>query len=202
VSLFATRASRVLLGAVVVLSVAMVAACAVLFRPRAFAPDAALDEKTYVAPSLIPGAGDGLFAAHALKKGEVIAEMGGQLVFESTFPPDKRGYLFKPPACARSDVWPYDAFDGRERGGHAAKVNFAPKRINGVDTSFQNVIGREMCRRPYVRYEALRDIEKGEELLVGYGPDYDYDFMALEPVQQHFCARLGIDCSERFEWAP
>jgi hypothetical protein len=202
VSLFATRASRVLLAAVIGFSIAVAVACAVVFRTRAFAGDAALDEKTYVAPSLIPGAGDGLFAAHALEKGEVIAEMGGELVFESRYPAPQRGYLFKPPACARSDVWPFDALDGRERGGHAAKVNFAPKRINGVDTHFQNVIGREMCRRPYIRYEALRDIGQGEELLADYGPDYDYDFMVLKPVQQHFCARLGIDCSERFEWTP
>jgi hypothetical protein len=202
VTLFVSRGKRLLLGATVASIVAAVSTCAWLFRPRAFDADPALDERTRVAPSLIPGAGDGLFAARALKKGEVIAEMGGELVFEARFPPEQRGYLFKPPACARGDVWPYDALDGRRRGGRASKVNFAPRTLNGAPTGFQNVIGTELCRRPYVQFTALRDIAPGEELLASYGPDYGYDFMAFPAVREHFCARLALDCTKRFDWEP
>ncbi len=186
----------------VVVMLAFGVTCAVLFRPRTFAFDPALDDRTTVAPSRIPGAGNGLFAARRLQPGEVIAEMGSRLVYESRFKPADRGYLFKPPACARADVWPYDTLDGRELGGPASKVNFAPRLINGVETHFQNAVGRETCKRPYVEYHATRVIEPGDEILASYGPDYDYDFMAFPAVRDHFCQELDIDCTEHFVWEP
>lgn len=200
--LFETRRHRLLLAATALVLVALLAVPAVLFRNRRFAPDASLDGKTYVAPSLIPGAGDGLFAARDLKKGEVIAEMGGALVFEATVPHDKRGYLIKPPKCAEGDVWPFDAIDGRGTGGLGTKINFAPRVINGVETGLQNVRGREMCRRPYIFFEATRDIPGGAELLTSYGESYDYDFMAFEAVRAHFCRLVAADCDAGFDWKP
>ncbi len=201
-ALFATRRLRVVLAVTVLLIGAAAATLAVVFRARHFDPDPALEERTYVAPSTIPGAGDGLFAARDLKKGEVIAEMGGEPVFEATLPAKDRGYLFKPPACAMSDVWPYDALDGRNFGGRGSKINFAPRLINGVETGFQNARGKEMCRRPYIYFEATRDIPKGTEVLTSYGEDYDYDFMAFATVREHFCAAAKVDCSGAFEWKP
>lgn len=201
-TLFASRRHRLVLVGTVAAVAGLVATLAVLFRARHFSADAALDEKTYVAPSTIPGAGDGLFAARDLKRGEVIAEMGGQPVFEATLPAQQRGYLFKPPACAKADVWPFDALDGVKFGGRGSKINFAPRLINGVATQLQNARGKEMCRRPYVYFEATTDIAKGTEVLTSYGDDYDYDFMSFAPVREHFCKVTGVDCSQRFDWKP
>jgi hypothetical protein len=187
--------------AAVLLAVAVPAACAWLFRAREWLPDTRFDDRTTVAPSLIPGAGNGLFAARELKAGEPIAQMGGRLVFRHLVK-GERGYLFMAPPCARTDLWPFDALDGKDVGGRASKANFAPRRINGVATHFQNARGKYTCDRPYVVLEALVDIPRGAEILVSYGPDYDYDFMDVGPVRDHFCARAGVDCSSRFEWEP
>jgi hypothetical protein len=128
--------------------------------------------------------------------------MGGELVFEAKFAQEERGYLIKPPKCAEGDVWPFDAIDGTEHGGRGSKINFAPRLINGADTWLQNARGREMCKRPYIYFEATRDIAKGEEILTSYGDDYGYDFMAFESVRAHFCKVTGTDCSAGFDWKP
>lgn len=200
--LFASRASRVLLLAGILVLGTAVGMCAWFLRPRTFLPDSRLDEKTYVAPSRIPGAGNGLFAARPIAKGEVIAEMGGELVFEDKIPRERRGYLFAAPSCALRDLWPYTALDGRRVGGRASRINFAPSRINGIPTNLQNARGRYMCQRPYVYFEAVRDISKDEEILTSYGAIYDYDFMSLPQVQVYFCQVSGIDCSTGFQWEP
>ena len=200
--LFASRKSRVLLGVSLAVAIAVPATCAWLFRTRVFTGDPGLDAKTYVAPSRIPGAGLGLFAARDLKQDEVLAEMGGRLVFEARVPRAKRGYLFAAPSCARRDLWPFDALDGTVHGGRASKINFAPRRINGRETGFQNARGRTMCRRPYIYFAAERDIARDEEILTSYGPIYDYDFMAFPAVRDHFCRLADLDCSTRFEWEP
>ena len=58
-----------------------------------------------------------------------------------------------------------------------------------------------MCRRPYIIYMATRDIQPGEEILVGYGGSYDYaPFMSRKEVQKYFCDLISIDCSKRFEF--
>lgn len=173
-----------------------------LFRARAFLPDPLVDAKTRVAPSRIPGAGDGLFAAAAIKRGERVAELGGELVFEARIPRADRGYIFAAPACAKADLWPFDALDARRVGGRGSKINFAPRQLNGADTGFQNARGREMCQRPYIYFEATRDIAEGEEILTSYGPDYDYAFMDFPDVRAHFCKEAGADCSERYGWKP
>ncbi len=200
--LFTTRKKRILLAVALAFAVLVPATCAWLFRTRVFTGDPAFDAKTYVAPSRIPGAGNGLFAARPIRKGEIIAEMGGRLVFQDRFPREQRGYLFDVPPCARWDLWPYDALDGTVHGGRASKINFAPRVINGRETGLQNARGWTMCRRPYVYFAAERDIGPDEEILTSYGPLYDYDFMAFPAVRDHFCKIIGQDCSARFEWEP
>lgn len=199
---FATARSRVLLAAVAVACALTVSGAAFLRRSRAFLPDTALDVKTFVAPSTIPGAGDGLFAARDLSKGEAIAELGGQPVFEEGFAKADRGYLFAPPPCATLDVWPFDALDARVVGGRASKINFAPRTLNGLQTQLQNAEGKVVCRRPYVVFEATRNIPRGAEILTSYGADYDYGFMAFPEVQAHFCLVAKIDCAHGFAWEP
>jgi hypothetical protein len=174
----------------------------VLLRTRWLPTNDAYDVSTRIAPSTIPGGGEGLFAARDFTAGEVVAEMGGRLVFYRDSAPGRRGYLFTPPPCAKRDVWPFDAVDGEVNGGRAWKVNFAPSRINGVATNFQNTQGRFICERPYVVYETTRRVPKGEEFLVGYGPNYEYDFMARPEVRDHFCGRLDLDCTQQFVWEP
>ncbi|MDX2009262.1 MAG: hypothetical protein SFW67_03680 [Myxococcaceae bacterium] len=191
-----------LLGALLVLGLLAGGASTALLRERWLPTNDALDVSTRIAPSLIPGGGEGLFAARDFEAGEVIAEMGGRLVFYRDSAPGQRGYLFTPPPCARLDVWPFDAVNGEVNGGRAWKVNFAPSRINGVATNFQNTRGRFICERPYVVYETTRAVPKGEEFLVSYGPHYEYDFMERPEVRDHFCGRLGLDCTSRYTWEP
>jgi hypothetical protein len=45
-------------------------------------PNPEMDKRTVIAPSTIPGAGNGLFARVRIKKGDVIGELGGQLITE------------------------------------------------------------------------------------------------------------------------
>ncbi len=200
--LFTSRSSRIALAAALFLVAGFAGTCAWFLRPRVFHPDPRFDEKTYVAPSRIPGAGEGLFAARPIARGEIIAEMGGELVFDDRIPPQERGYLFAVPACGLKDIWPYTALDGRRAGGRASKINFAPSRINGVAVNLQNARGRYMCRRPYVYFEATRDIARDEEILASYGAIYDYGFMFLPSVRDHFCRVTGIDCHSGFTWEP
>jgi hypothetical protein len=198
--MFSTRRMRVVLGVTLALALAAPASLGWLFRTRIFLGDASLDHLTFAAPSHIPGAGDGLFAAEDLKRGQIFAEMGGQLVLERRV--KHRGYLFTIPACGAKDLWPYDALDGTTSGGHASKANFAPRRINGVDTNFQNAQGLFVCHRPYVAFQATRDIPKGTEIFIGYGAEYDYDFMQFDSVKAYFCEQAHVDCSAAFTWEP
>ncbi len=201
-ALFSTRTSRGVLAAALVLAVGGTAGPALLLRERVFVGNPQLDAHTHAAPSRVPGAGQGLVATVHLAKGTVIAEMGGRLVRARDVVPPHRGYLFGVPACAASDVWPFDAMDGTQHGGLASKINFAPRTINGRATGLQNARGRTMCRRPYVYFEALRDLEPGEEIFASYGRDYDYDFMQFPEVQAHFCQVTGIDCGQGFTFEP
>lgn len=200
--LFVSRRAWLVLGGIAFVIVLLAGVPAALLRTRFLPVNDAYDESTIIAPSLIPGAGEGLFAGRDFAAGEVVAEMGGRLVHYAETKKGERGYLFTPPPCARADVWPFDAVDGTVNGGRAWKVNFAPSRVNGVETNFQNTRGRYTCERPYVVYETTRAVRRGEEFLVSYGSEYEYDFMAFPAVRDHFCTRLGLDCSQRYEWAP
>lgn len=201
-SLFATRGARLRLGVVAVLSVGLFASTAILLRHREFLPDPRYDALTYVAPSTIPGAGDGLFAARDIAEGEVIAELGGEAVFARAYPKDDTGYLVAPNPCAHDDLWPFDTLDARRVGGRGAKINFGPRVLNGVETTFQNAQFLEICRRPYVHSVASRAIKQGAEILTSYGETYDYHFMSFPSVRDHFCRAAGQDCSSRYEWEP
>ncbi len=198
--MFKTRPMRLALGVTLALALGIPAGLAWLFRTRIFLGDTALDHLTFAAPSHIPGAGDGLFAAEDLKRGQIFAEMGGLLVLQRQV--KHRGYLFAVPACGASDLWPYDALDGTVYGGHASKTNFAPRRINGVETTFQNAQGLFACHRPYVVFQATRDIPKGSEIFISYGVEYDYDFMQFDAVKTYFCETAHVDCSAKFDWEP
>jgi SET domain-containing protein len=161
-----------------------------------------LDRRTVVKPSKIPGGGNGLFAVVAIKKDEVIGELGGQLRTEEDYPAGNY-YLASIPECAWEETHPYRYLDAKHFGANVSRINFAPKKINGTETGFQNSALAQLCNYPYVVFFALRDIEPGEEIWSSYGPYYDYDsFMKTIEVRDFFCSLLKLDCLEKFEYDP
>ena len=164
--------------------------------------DEDLDKRTVIKPSLIPGAGDGLYAAVAIKEGDVIGMLGGQLRTDEDYPPGNY-YLASIPECAWEETKPYKYLDSKHFGAHVSRINFAPKSINGVETHFQNAALRQICNYPYVVFVALQYIEAGKEIWASYGPHYDYDAFMYEPaVREFFCSQAKIDCRESYVFEP
>jgi SET domain-containing protein len=157
-----------------------------------------LDKRTVIKKSLIPGAGNGLFAAVKLKQGQVIGELGGRLVQE--FPHDNH-YVAALLDCALKEAAPYKYLDSKDYGAHVSRINFAPSKINGIETHFQNARLERLCKHPFVHFVALRDIQPGEEIWSSYGPNYDYErFMKIPEVRDFFCGRLKTDCRETYSY--
>ncbi len=165
---------------------------------RVIVPDKKYDSLTVVKASLIPGAGNGLFAAVKIKKDAVIGEYGGRLISEQEYPKDNE-YVAELLECAWKDAYPYRYIDGKDHGGKVTKINFAPSKINRIETHFQNAAIKQLCQRPYFVYVAIRDIEPGAEIWASYGPNYDYyKFMHLPKVRDYFCALIKTDCRKNF----
>jgi SET domain-containing protein len=159
------------------------------------------EERTMVRKSWIPNAGDGLFAAVKIRRGEVVGELGGRLVADEDYPADGE-YVASLAECAREKTRPYKYVDSRENSGNVSRINFAPSEINGIPTNFQNAAIKQICEYPYIVFVALKDIEPGAEIWSSYGPDYEYDaFMTFPPVRDFFCGLLVIDCSEQFSYS-
>jgi SET domain-containing protein len=193
------KLAGVLLGALVVL-----ASVASANGPPARGPilraDPKLDERTVIAPSAIPGSGYGLFARVAIKKGEVIGELGGQLLEELDIV-NPSAYVAGLPDCAVERIKPYRYIDSKDHGGNVSRVNFAPRAINGKDTGFQNAKIQRVCWSPWVLFVAIQDIEPGQEIWSSYGPDYNYErFMQEEKVRDFFCGLINMDCREKYEY--
>ena len=165
-------------------------------------PDARYEERTAIAKSAIPGSGNGLFAKVKFKAGDVIGELGGELVDE----PDMlnpSAYLAGLPDCAFTQISPYRYIDSKDHGGHVSRINFAPSLINGKETGFQNSRIERICTSPWVIFVATRDIEPGEEMFASYGPDYGYGrFMNQPHIRDYFCGLAKVDCSQKWDWEP
>jgi hypothetical protein len=160
-----------------------------------------LDRRTVIKPSQIPGGGNGLFAAVAIKKDEVIGELGGQLRTEEDYPPDNY-YMASISECAWEETFPYRYLDAKHFGANVSRINFAPKKINSIETGFQNSALFQLCEYPYVIFRATRDISPGDEIWASYGRHYDYSFMAANEVSDFFCGLLKINCSEGYTFEP
>ena len=164
--------------------------------------DKELDKRTAIKPSAIPNAGNGLYAAVAIKKDHVIGELGGRLVTDDDYPLGNY-YVASIAECAWEETKPYKYLDSKEFGAHVSRINFAPRQINGIDTHFQNAAIRQLCEYPYVVFVALSDIEAGQEIFTSYGPNYGYDrFMYEAPVRDYFCAKLKLDCASEYRFEP
>jgi hypothetical protein len=164
--------------------------------------DEGLDKRTAIKPSLIPGGGNGLYAAAAIKQGDVIGMLGGQLRTDEDYPAGNY-YLASIPECAWEETKPYKYLDAKHFGAHVSRINFAPKTINGIEAGLQNAALRQLCNYPYVIFVALRDIEVGTEIWSSYGPYYPYDQFMYEPaVREFFCHQAKIDCRETYSFEP
>ena len=161
-----------------------------------------LDKRTEIRPSAIPGSGNGLFALVPIAKGDVIGELGGRLVTAEDYPAGNY-YLASIPECAWEETQPFKFLDAKDFGANVSRINFAPKKIKGVETHFQNAAINQLCNYPYVIFVALRDIQVGEEIWASYGPYYNYDkFMYLAEVRDYFCGLLKIDCTDEYSFEP
>ena len=129
--------------------------------------DKELDKRTVIKKSLIPGSGNGLFAVVKIKKGEVIGHLGGRLLEEF---PEGNHYIGALIECAQKEAHPYKYLDSKDQGANVSRINFAPSKINGIDTNFQNAGIRRLCKSPYFEFVALKDIAPGEEIWSSYGP--------------------------------
>jgi hypothetical protein len=94
-----------------------------------------LDKRTESQPSTIPNAGNGLFASVLLREGEVIGELGGRLMTPEDLIAG-RHYLASIPECAWEETKPYRYLDSKDFGGNVSRINFAPSKINGIETAF------------------------------------------------------------------
>jgi len=160
----------------------------------------ALDKRTVIKPSAIPNGGNGLYALVPIKKGEVIGELGGRLLPADKYPQGNH-YIGALLECAHKQAHPYVYLDAKDDGANVSRINFAPSKINGIDTNFQNSAIRRLCLPPYFEFYALRDIPAGEEIFSSYGPNYDYDrFMHQADVKEFFCKRAMIDCRAKYSF--
>jgi SET domain-containing protein len=160
----------------------------------------ALDRRTEIKKSLIPNGGNGLYARVPIKKGEVIGELGGRLLPADKYPQGNH-YIAALLECAQKQAHPYVYLDAKDNGANVSRINFAPKKINGIDTQFQNSAIRRLCQPPYFEFYALRDIPAGEEIWSSYGPNYDYErFMQAPDVKEFFCRRAKVDCHQKYSY--
>ena len=158
------------------------------------------DKRTAIRPSTVPGAGNGLFAVALIKKGEVVGELGGRLVTAENYPVGNH-YIAAIPECGWAESRPFKYLDSKDFGGHVSRTNFAPSKINGVETHFQNAAIRQLCHHPYFVFIALQDIKPGKEIWASYGPHYDYDrFMYKPQVRDFFCGLLKVDCHKSYSY--
>jgi SET domain-containing protein len=159
-----------------------------------------LDKRTVVKQSAIPNSGNGLFAAVEIKKGEVIGELGGRLVTEEDYPPGN-DYMASLLECAWEETRPYKYLDSKEFGANVSRINFAPSKINGIETHFQNAGILRLCTYPYFVFVALQDIRPGAEIWSSYGPNYHYDkFMEAPVARDFFCGLAKMDCREEYTY--
>jgi hypothetical protein len=154
-----------------------------------------------IRPSLIPGAGQGLFARVDIPEGTYIGFYSGDLVTAAesdALAGTKQGeYLFFLPDCAADEM--HDSIAG-DMNDYISKVNYAPDKINRQSTLLQNVAFEYECEEPYVRLYATRGIAADEELYVDYGSAYDYAFMQIPAVQDYFLHSAWIDREDEFTW--
>lgn len=114
--------------------------------------------------SQLPGAGKGLFTKSAIAKGSVIAEYTGRITQWKEVLDGKtfNGYVYY---INRNHV--IDAKDPRSGAARYANDAAGLVRVKGLRNNSVYTIKK---KRVYIT--AIRNIEPGEEILVGYGKEY------------------------------
>ncbi|MBS1558027.1 MAG: SET domain-containing protein [Bacteroidetes bacterium] len=124
-----------------------------------------LEKFLVVKKSSLPGAGKGLFARVDIKKGARIVEYKGEIVTWSQvekMADDRNGYVFY-----FNNRYCIDAWKTKKSVAHFANDALGIVRVPGIKNNAEYVTQKKRC---YI--EAMRDIPKGSEILVGYGGDY------------------------------
>ncbi len=112
-----------------------------------------------VRPSTIEGAGQGLFAKHAIQEGDTIGYYTGEVITDKEFYDPERPFSAYVLWVCRTHIIV----------GEGPKANYT-RFINHSDEP--NVFLVVSSRWKSARFEALRDIEPGEEIFFNYGEDY------------------------------
>ena len=120
-----------------------------------------------VQASTIPNAGLGVFALTDIKKGERLGEYTGRRVDEKTFQRMRNTqYVFE-----------VNLPTGKKEYIDAKRSPCLMARINGAKTPAQrkkvNVWSYQNRRRIF--FQAKTDIREGDELLLDYGSDYQFE---------------------------
>jgi hypothetical protein len=143
-------------------------------RPRAefpiklVAPPAHMNQGVFVGKSLIPGAGNGLFANKKFEQGDIVTTFGGSLIWADEWaklPDEMRNYAKK--------VREYDlVIDGRVGYGNQKGrwMNHRSKNANVEWGDLKKVSGDSSGM--FMPIYAKRTIEPGEEILINYGKGF------------------------------
>jgi uncharacterized protein len=126
---------------------------------------ALLEKKMVIKKSTLPGAGKGLFTKVFIPKGTRIVEYKGEIVTwkeVEKMADDRNGYVF-----FFNNQYCIDAWKTKKGIAHYANDAKGIVRVEGVKNNSEYVTEKKRC---YI--EATRDIEAGEEILVGYGGEY------------------------------
>lgn len=126
----------------------------------------------YVAPSTISG--QGLFTSEAIKSGAFVIEYVGTILPNSIADDLETAYLF--------DLENGTTIDGSPEWNMARYVNYS---------CMPNVEAELDEEEHRIFFNAIRDIEPGEELTIDYGEEYVKDF-----ISPHGCA-CGSCSSEK-----
>jgi uncharacterized protein len=124
-----------------------------------------LEKVLRVKKSTLPDAGKGLFTTVPIVKGQRIAEYKGKKMTwaqAERLSDERNGYVFY---FNRNHV--IDAWKTRKGIAHYANDARGIARTKGINNNSEYVTVGHRCF-----IDATRDIEKGEEILVGYGAEY------------------------------
>lgn len=125
---------------------------------------ALLEKHLYVKKSKLPNAGKGLFTKVAIPKGTRIVEYKGKITTWKEVKDDdgKNGYIFY--------VKRYHVIDAWKTPQHLARYANDARGLSRVKGVLNNCDYVTDGLKAYI--ESKRDIPKGAEILVDYGPDY------------------------------
>lgn len=142
-----------------------------------------------VKKSLLPGAGLGLFANRDFKKGESLGPYKGKLLTM------KECYMEKylPHWSHMLDI--EHLGKGNYVAIHPPKnmllryINHAPTQVNGKKIKGKksiNVAFSEISEPPYIEIVAIKNIEKGDEFFLYYGPGFSRSYLNNPKLREFY----------------